>query len=85
MEKPGAVSLHVEGDLIVRGLFNVKLEIIRGKTSLRNRKCASGCEEAELSGEAEDSPVGGRGRDDLRAAGGWSDRLRHTKAVCVHC
>ena len=45
----------------------------------------SGCEQEPSTGEAQDSPAEGRGRDDLRAAGGRSVRPRHTKAVCVHC
>jgi len=53
--------------------------------SRKDRECASGCERKLSSGAAEDSPAGGRGRDDLRAAGGRSVRPRHTKAVCVHC
>lgn len=53
--------------------------------SRQERECASGCERKLSSGAAEDSPAGGRGRDDLRAAGGRSVRPRHTKAVCVHC
>lgn len=53
--------------------------------SRRDRECASGCERNQSSGAAEDFPAGGRGRDDLRSAGGRSLRPRHTKAVCVHC